>query len=264
MIRRTMVLASLLTSFTNLPTSGLEPSSDSLTVVYDHVSGKAGGDLEPGFGFSAFVRFNGKVILFDTGGERSILARNLKTLKLDSVPLDAVVISHNHWDHVYGLPAVAGNTPAYVPGSALDGIRQQNPRASLVAVEESMEIAPRTWVVGPMSVEYRGVPLSEQVLVLEKNDGLAVIVGCSHPGIVAIVETVKERFGDRSIALIAGGMHLRDTSESGIESIASDLKRLGVNRIAPSHCTGDRAVEIFRRHWTGTVLPFDLGDRLPL
>ena len=125
-----------------------------------------------------------------------------------------------------------------------------------------MEILPGAWVVGPMEVEYRGVPFAEQALVLESENGLVLLAGCSHPGIVKIVEAVKKQFGDKKIDLVAGGFHLRSTPESELTTIAASLRKLGVESIAPSHCTGDLAAEVFRKSWDKEVRSFDLGDTL--
>jgi 7,8-dihydropterin-6-yl-methyl-4-(beta-D-ribofuranosyl)aminobenzene 5'-phosphate synthase len=241
-----------------------ESAANSITVVYNHVSGDSGADLKLAGGFSAFVRFNGQTILFDAGGERTLLLHNLTELMFDPGRLDAIVISHNHWDHVYGLPGVLGATgnapPVYVADSAHEGIRQQNPRAKIVAVEKPTKIAAGAWVVGPMSLEYRGIPFAEQALVLDHEDGLVVLVGCSHPGVVSVVETVKKQFGGKKIALVAGGFHLRSTPGPDVEAIAATLRELGVTKLAPSHCTGDEATDILRQHWTEALLAFDLGD----
>ena len=167
-----------------------EQASNSITVIYNH-EGAAAGDLVKRGGFSAFVQLEDRSVLFDAGGEASVILENLHSLGFDDFESEALVISHNHWDHVFGLPGVMGgarNTcPVYVAASAAEGIKQQFPRANVIAVDGPQQIAPGVWVTGPLEIEFMGAPRSEQALVLEHAHGLHVVVGCSHPGIVAIV-----------------------------------------------------------------------------
>jgi len=243
-----------------------ETPPDSVTVVYNHILGDSGTELHQAGGLSAFVRFGGKTILFDAGGETSPLLQNIAALGLSIDRLDAVVISHNHWDHVYGLPGVLSVTrddpTVYVPESAREAVLQQNPRADVVAVGEPTQIMPGIWLVVPMQVAHRSGTISEQALVLDHEDGLIVLVGCSHPGIVTIAERVKKTLGERKIQLVAGGFHLRNTSTEEIEKISQRLQQLGVKNLAPTHCTGDGAISVFRREWPDRLVAFDLGDTI--
>lgn len=236
---------------------------NSITVIYNH-EGAAAGELVKRGGFSAFIRLANRSLLFDAGGEASVIFENLNSLGLGDTQLEALVISHNHWDHVFGLPGVmsgARNNPqVFVTATAAGGIKQQFPRAEVIAVDGPKKIAPEVWVTGQLATEYMGAPLSEQALVLENPEGLHVVVGCSHPGIVAIVERVREMFPKSPVVFVGGGFHFNSTAVEEIKHIAADLERLGVRKIGPSHCTGGPAVEIFRDRWGENFVNFDLGD----
>ena len=81
-------------------------------------------------------------------------------------------------------------------------------------------------------------------LVILTNEGLIIITGCAHPGVVEIVKRAI-RITNREVLLLAGGFHLlRDYGESLQETI-SKIKELGVRSVAPSHCTGGEAIKIF-------------------
>ena len=239
-------------------------SADTITVIDNHLPGKSKDELSTKGGLSAFVEYNGGVILFDTGGESGSLVENIRNLGLDAARIDAIVVSHNHWDQVHGLPGVLSATgmkaKVYVPAPAGESIFLQNPQADVIAVVKPIGILPQVWLVGPIELEYRGGTIAEQVLVLESTDGLVVIVGCSHPGIVSVVERVREVFGHRRIKLVAGGFHLRGTSKDEIKEISLRLQQLGVKTLGLSHCTGDAALKIFRREWGDRVVAFDQGD----
>lgn len=85
-------------------------------------------------------------------------------------------------------------------------------------------------------------PPSEQALVVATCEGLVVMTGCVHPGILSIVHRVISLFPDQAIALVmGGGFHLMSASEEEIGRIVQTFRRHGVKRVAPSHCSGDVA-----------------------
>jgi 7,8-dihydropterin-6-yl-methyl-4-(beta-D-ribofuranosyl)aminobenzene 5'-phosphate synthase len=254
----------LLNVLHNSPLFAGELAENSITIVYNNVPGNTAADVRVGGGFSAFIVFGQERILFDVGGDASILMNNVRALDLDFSNLNAVLISHNHWDHVYGLPGiyafVESNPGVYVPSSSKDAILQQYPRADVLPVEEPVEIFPDVWSTGIINLDYRGISLSEQALVLDNDDSLYIVTGCAHPGIVSFVERVKQLFPEKSIALLAGGFHLGNAKEEEIKEISTALKILGVNKIAPSHCTGRAAMQIFEQEWGEQYLRLYLGD----
>src|SRR5512134_2675043 len=71
-----------------------------ITVLYDAFGAPSA--LERDWGFAALVEYGGRRILFDTGNDAAIFARNVKQLGVDLTRLDAVVISHRHGDHTTG------------------------------------------------------------------------------------------------------------------------------------------------------------------
>ena len=95
----TAVIAFLLGSMAAPPAKAQEAKR--ITILYDAFGGEAGA-FEMDWGFAALVEYAGKRILFDTGNDGHILARNVKRLRADLTRLDAVVISHRHGDHTSG------------------------------------------------------------------------------------------------------------------------------------------------------------------
>jgi 7,8-dihydropterin-6-yl-methyl-4-(beta-D-ribofuranosyl)aminobenzene 5'-phosphate synthase len=84
----------------------------------------------------------------------------------------------------------------------------------------------------------------EQALVIQTGDGIVVITGCAHPGIVEMVTQARALAGG-PVRLVLGGFHLGDKSASQIRSIIADFRQLGVEQVAPAHCTGERAIAMF-------------------
>ena len=87
-----------------------------ITILNDAFGRKA--DLKRDWGYSALIQYNGKRILFDTGGNISTLRDNVERMHVDLSHLDAVVISHSHGDHTSGLRYVLElnpGVPLYLP-----------------------------------------------------------------------------------------------------------------------------------------------------
>ncbi len=235
-----------------------------IKIVYNNIQGDPDSGLILAGGFSAWIEFDDKAILFDAGGESSILVKNVRQLNLDISKLDAVVISHNHNDHVYGLPILLAmarfNPKVYVPQSSQAAILEQNPRAKIVPVDKPQQLYPHIWSTGQLKTDYLSTVISEQALVIEKNEGICIITGCSHPGIIRLVEESKKLFPEKPIIQVAGGFHLRDHTEEEVRKISSRFKELGVKNIGPSHCTGAQAIEIFKNEWKDNFIRLYLGD----
>ena len=49
-------------------------------------------------------------------------------------------------------------------------------------------------------------------------------------------------------------------SDHQVKEISSKLKRLQVKKVAPSHCTGEQAIKIFREEWQENFIDFNIGN----
>jgi 7,8-dihydropterin-6-yl-methyl-4-(beta-D-ribofuranosyl)aminobenzene 5'-phosphate synthase len=201
-------------------------------------------------------------VLFDTGGDGTILLKNMGILGLDPLEIEAVVLSHIHSDHTGGLAALldTGARPVvYVP-AAFPGTFKNNVRriTRLVEVTGAEQVLPGIHSSGQV-----GTGIVEQALVAETEHGLVVVTGCAHPGIVEMVRRSKDSFGGQ-VAWVIGGFHLGGASESRIEGIITELRRLGVQRVAPCHCTGTQARRMFAEAFGPAYSPAGVGWTLRL
>ena len=239
-------------------------SANSVIVVSSHLEEESKGQRGTMDGLSTLVRFHDKVTLFYNGGENTTLVQNLEQLRLDPTGISAVVLSQGQTDLFSGLPgvlsAIASQIPVYVPAPAAEKIAHQNPGATVVAVSRPLSVQPDAWLVGPIQSEYKGDTTTEQALVLDQEDGLVVIVGCSHPGIVTVVERVKTTFGYRKIKLVVGGFHLQGIPKNDIKEISLGMQQMGVETLAVSEGVGKAALKIFREEWGDRLAAFDFGD----
>jgi 7,8-dihydropterin-6-yl-methyl-4-(beta-D-ribofuranosyl)aminobenzene 5'-phosphate synthase len=258
---------------TPIPTATLAPSPEratveptpteateklTITIVYDN--NEYDERLKTAWGFSCLVERGNITLLFDTGGDAATLLSNMETLGLDPAEIDIVVLSHIHGDHVGGLEgvlAVNEDTTVYLPGSFPASFKEQvKPHAYVVEVHEPMEIAEGIYTTGEL-----GTGIIEQSLVLVTGQGLVVITGCAHPGVVNIVARAKEITGEE-VYLVMGGFHLSSASGALIEGIIEDFRELGVQKVAPCHCSGDLARSIFGREYGEDFIRVGIGSRL--
>jgi len=230
-----------------------------ITVVYDNVAHD--GRLQTDWGFACLVEGLEQPLLFDTGGKGDILLRNMRALGLDPRAVRIVVLSHAHGDHTSGLAAFLAENPdvtVYLPQSFPAGIKDtvRQAGATLVEVTGSMEIGPGAHTTGELGGQIR-----EQALALETSRGLVVITGCAHPGIVEMVRQAQAEVGG-DVYMALGGFHLRDANAGQIAATIAELQALGVQRIAPSHCTGDPARRAFAEAFGADYLESGVGQVL--
>ncbi len=256
------------------PTLAQQPGR--VTILYDAFGSRS--TLKKDWGFSALVEYGGRRILFDTGNDGAIFASNVKELKVDLAKLDAVVISHRHGDHTSGLSYVLSVNPGvriYVPAEGaffksplpktylerasdlppnlhyFDGVSPDlvtgTPweQANFQIVRQPTEILPGFFVISTRSDKPGTMEMNEVSLVIKTPRGLAVVVGCSHPGVEKIVENAANI--DPKIYTVTGGFHLVVTPREEIRRVAGLLRdTLKVERVAPGHCTSEPGFSVFR------------------
>jgi len=237
-------------------TEKLEQNRLRLYVVFNNVPYQQG--LETSWGFACLIEGLDKTILFDTGGNGKILIANMQRLGLDVNKIDAIVLSHIHGDHTGGLEAVLIHNPAvtvFLPASFPASFRQEVKR---YGVQIETVSGPRQLLAGVYSTGEMDGSLTEQALVVDTRQGLIVITGCAHPNVADMAEQAQT-YLDKNIYLLMGGFHLGSKSNKEILSIISRLKALGVRKVAPSHCTGDKAIQLFRKIWADDFIEGGLG-----
>ena len=232
-----------------------------ITVVYNNVPGRAG--LETRWGLAVVIQGLERTILFDTGGEGTVLLYNLKQLRIAAGNIEAVVLSHIHRDHTGGLmdflqahDRVTVYIPHSFPSRERDAVTATGAR--VMDVDTPQKVCERAWTTGEL-----GTHPKEQSLVIDTHRGLVVITGCAHPGVVRIARFVKNHF-KKEIYLIMGGFHLGAYSEEQVRDIIKGLKGLDVQKVGPSHCTGRAALELFKQAWGDDFIDLGCGARITI
>jgi len=202
-----------------------------LITLYDN---QAKGDFKAGWGFSCLIKLEGKNILFDTGADVETLDYNAKLLKVKKEEISYCFISHNHYDHTGGLSWLSSKTKIFWP----DEYKGEIPEIDAICFN---------------------FPLKEQTIIIKPFK--VMLVGCSHPGILRMANKVFEKYG--KLKLIIGGFHLLGMEKEKVEEIAKKLLER-TELIAPCHCTGEPAIEVFKKvfisrfieNYAGKVIEF--------
>ena len=292
-----LVLAALLSACTttNRSQSTAATQRAEITVLYDAFGKDAA--MTKDWGYSALVEINGKRILFDTGGDPAIFAKNVKAKGVDLTKLDFVVLSHRHTDHVGGVSYLLKVNPKvkiYAPTDGIGGLfgsdlpsyrkdealpaqmryyeggtpeikklRTVFTGANIQLIDMTTELVPGITLIARVSDVPGTKEMKELSLAINTADGIVLVVGCAHPGIEGIVaEAVKI---NPRIHLIAGGFHLVAAQDPAIEKIVATLHdTYRVDYIAPGHCTGEPTFAALRKGFGDHYLYAGLGTVLSL
>jgi 7,8-dihydropterin-6-yl-methyl-4-(beta-D-ribofuranosyl)aminobenzene 5'-phosphate synthase len=227
-----------------------------ISVIVDNYAASA--DTKTNWGFSCLIEGAEKTILFDAGADPDIFMHNVAQMKIDLSRVQQVVISHDHGDHTGGLlPALARsrNASVYLL-SAFSPELQKNIKgagAGVLFADQSRELCPSVFVSGSL-----GTQIKEQALIVNTGKGLVVITGCAHPGIVSMLKKIKEEFA-RDIYLVLGGFHLLELQDTQVKDIIGQFRTLGVTQCGATHCTGDKAIALFKEAYGADYVSLGAG-----
>jgi 7,8-dihydropterin-6-yl-methyl-4-(beta-D-ribofuranosyl)aminobenzene 5'-phosphate synthase len=218
-----------------------------LTIVYDN--NEYDPRLETKWGFSCLVEGTERTVLFDTGGDSATLLSNMRKLKVDPAEIDTIVLSHIHGDHVGGLNGfleennrVIVYLPESFPESFKDMVRSFGVQMEEVSKAEEL-------FTGVYSTGELDNGIEEQSLMVTSSQGLVVITGCAHPGIVNIVRKATDMLAGKPVYLVVGGFHMSGAATPQIESVIEGFRQLSVVKVAPCHCSGDETRKLFEEEY---------------
>jgi len=230
-------------------------------------------------GLSLLVRTNGGDVLLDVGqGEAAM--RNAEMMKLELERVEAVVLSHGHYDHTAGLPGLLlkkGSLRVCAHPGVFDakyyrlgeikrfiGIPWRREHLESLGARFDLDTSPRELLPGVtltgeiprvtdfepgdpnLLVEKEGelLPdpfLDDQALVVDDPRGLVIVLGCAHAGAVNTILYAREITGKNRVRAVIGGSHLAFLGPEQLERTVEELKTLGPELLAFSHCTGQAA-----------------------
>lgn len=285
-------------------------SSVRVTVLIDNTTHYEGPILaENGLSLLIEAESKGSTIrvLLDTGLTGDTLINNCKELGINLSQVDAVVISHNHYDHTGGLlkvldkikkpvpvimhPDVFQPKYAILPSLGINKLTYTGPPYARNRVEEKEgilvlsrdsvpigenvmttgEITRKTsfekpegfYVIKGGSFKRDSLP-DDQALLVNMDEGLIIITGCGHSGVINTIMHATEITNAEKICAVIGGFHLIDATEKKIDETISELKRINPEIIAPMHCTGFKAKKKISDVLPSAFRELYCGDRLEI
>lgn len=246
-------------------------------------------------GLSYLIEAEGEKILFDTGST-DVFIKNAKTLGIDiQTEVDTVILSHGHGDHGDGLQYINNKTLISHPGVFLKRFRNRDDsivglklnkrdleqKFNLILKEEPYYISDEIVFLGQIprlndfeaktttfSDEF-GQPdfvMDDSAVVVIQDKELVVITACSHSGICNIIDYACKITGINIVRAVIGGFHLKQNNLQTKQTI-NFLKKNGIEKIYPSHCTELPALVAFYEEFnteqlkTGMFLNFDTYDK---
>lgn len=249
-------------------------------------------------GLSLLINYECKKLLFDTGNE-SAFVQNFNKLNIDTTSIDYLMISHGHNDHCGNINFILTSNPNIKTFIHPEGLKKRfsihkdrDPMVSNIGItkvnkdcllknktiysEKPTNIYKSMFITGyiprltqedtggPFFNDFSGKEIDtipdDQSLFIKTDEGLIIITGCCHSGLINSVEYIKKISGINKVKSIIGGLHLAKVSDKRLLYTIKYLNDLNMKEIYPGHCTGQDVIKTLILELNCTVITLDAGS----
>ncbi|TDO85243.1 7,8-dihydropterin-6-yl-methyl-4-(beta-D-ribofuranosyl)aminobenzene 5'-phosphate synthase [Halanaerobium saccharolyticum] len=266
-----------------------------LTILSDNTVEKR--KLLAEHGLSIYFEYNEQQYLFDTGQGEVLVSNALKS-GIDLKKIDTVFLSHGHDDHTGGLKKLLEINPEIRVFAHSDVFQAKYKKvdaglefiginlaksdiSNFSAAETTIAAAAGVYNTGEIPAP-RASYLNERYVVaneegekidpfdddtsiyIETESGIVILLGCSHKGVKNIIDEIRGAVGDKKIAAVFGGMHLKRAGRKEINGLIEYFKELDLDLLVPMHCTGRQAAVLFKEALGDVVQLASVGDKFEL
>jgi len=271
-----------------------------ITTLVENSVAQGGKAMLAEHGLSFYIESGDRKILFDTGQGLAI-SNNARVLGIDLNQVDAVVLSHGHYDHSGGLQNVLQTNKKFTlyghPDVFSPKVKESNGKYKYIGIpidqhdivnagitvefnRNPIEIAPGVMTSGEIALEndfenveagfflkndaavIRDTLADDQALILDTAKGVVVILGCSHRGVINTLTHVARLKGTAKIHAILGGLHLGQASDGKLAKIIDHLREFKLEMIGVGHCTGPRAFLALANEFKDRVFLNTVGNAI--
>jgi len=269
------------------------------TILVDDSPGA--GDLQAEHGLSVWIEADHFRVLFDTGAGATALD-NARRLGFEPAEIDAIAISHGHYDHTGGMPATLAACHKAHVFLHPDALRERYARSTSGTVRAAgfplgagelfatrkeyvhwttavTHLHPAVFMTGEIQRSHAPeAPAGkffldaectnpdpfrdEQALAFETEAGVVVFLGCSHAGVSNSLACVLNHSRSGRLRAVVGGMHLGKASAEAVALLADEIEKLHPQLVCPCHCTGNAAREQLRGRFPDASFELRTGSTL--
>lgn len=282
--------------------AGNNPKAMKVTTIVENTKSNPDDNFVVVNGLSMQFEMDGMKVLCDSGPTDALI-RNAEILGVDLQDIDLVVISHGHFDHSDGLKHfletnkkakvylhenavgdyyfdMGGGSPLYIGINKeifqshedrlqyLSGSTQISDKLyAVTGFEKKYPLPGNAFLMKKVGEEFLPDDFAHEVLyVFERADGLVLFSGCSHNGILNVIDACMREFADTPIKAVLGGFHMMNPATGVIsetpeyvKKVAEGLLALPIEKTYSGHCTGIEAYEILKESMGDKIEYFPTG-----